>query len=305
MKRVLSYSGGKDSTAMYLLALEKGVEFEAVFADTGHEHEATYDYVRDLPRNTGGPEIRWVRQDFSANIERRQEWIRAHWPEDRIERAIELLQPTGIPFLDLCLWKGRFPSARRRFCTEFLKHVPVFEQVLEPYLDVGETVVSWQGVRREESASRALLPWHDTDDAGFINFRPIFDWTWQDVFEIHRRHGVEPNPLYTEGAGRVGCMPCIMVSKEELRNIYRRWPQHLERIAEWEVMVADVSKRGLATFFAADKTPGLHRTNPDARIPGAKDVALWSMTGRGGRLLDIFLVNGDVPVCQSLYGLCE
>ena len=59
MKRVLSISGGKDSTAMYLLALELGRDFTAVFADTGNEHEITYDYVRDLPRKTGGPEIRW------------------------------------------------------------------------------------------------------------------------------------------------------------------------------------------------------------------------------------------------------
>ena len=59
-KAVLSFSGGKDSTAMYLLALEQGVDFLPVFADTGHEHDLTYDYVRNISRLTGGPEIKWI-----------------------------------------------------------------------------------------------------------------------------------------------------------------------------------------------------------------------------------------------------
>lgn len=28
--------------------------------------------------------------------------------EERIYRALEILKPTGVPFLDLCMWKGRF-----------------------------------------------------------------------------------------------------------------------------------------------------------------------------------------------------
>lgn len=40
-RHVVSVSGGKDSTATYLLALEyTGGDFDAVFADTGNEHEA-------------------------------------------------------------------------------------------------------------------------------------------------------------------------------------------------------------------------------------------------------------------------
>lgn len=59
MKHVLSYSGGKDSTAMYLLALEQGWDFLPVFADTGNEHEITYDYVNSLAARSGGLCKRW------------------------------------------------------------------------------------------------------------------------------------------------------------------------------------------------------------------------------------------------------
>ena len=33
---IVNISGGKDSTATYLLALERGKPFRAVWADTGH-----------------------------------------------------------------------------------------------------------------------------------------------------------------------------------------------------------------------------------------------------------------------------
>ena len=48
-------------TALLLLAIERQAEnMQAVFADTGNEHDLTYEYVRYLAEATGVP-IRWVR----------------------------------------------------------------------------------------------------------------------------------------------------------------------------------------------------------------------------------------------------
>src|SRR5690606_11326977 len=63
VQHLVNVSGGKDSTATYLLALEHGRPFRAVFADTGNEHEITYEYVARLAERTGGPEIEVVRGD--------------------------------------------------------------------------------------------------------------------------------------------------------------------------------------------------------------------------------------------------
>lgn len=310
MKHVFSYSGGKDSTAMYLLGMEQGWDFLPVFADTGNEHEITYDYVRDLPARTGGPEIRWVKADFAEAIERKRRFVAEKWaqggvPRDRVDRALAVLRPTGVPFLDLCMLKGRFPSARARFCSSELKHVPVFEQVVAPLLEAGETVISWQGVRAEEGRRRAALPKLERLGGGLFNWRPLLRWTWQDVFEIHRRRGVEPNPLYMMGCGRVGCMPCIHARKGEIANIGARFPEHVERIAEWERLVSEASKRGVSSFFAHDKTPGDHQGRIDIPMPGIHQVMEWAKTSRGGRQYDIFQALIDPPQCSSLYGLCE
>lgn len=299
---VLSISGGKDSTAMWIYAVkELGVEVIPVFADTGHEHPMTYEYL-DYLESKLGPITR-VKADFTERIEKRREYVNTKWREEGvdeeiIQQALEVLYPTGNPFLDLALWKGRFPSTKARFCTQFLKREPIFDQVYIPLLEAGHTIVSWQGVRRQESPARANLPeWEDTPE-GIKIYRPILDWTVEQVFEMHERHGIEPNPLYMQGMGRVGCMPCINVNKAELFEIARRFPNEVERVLKWEQIVSKASKLGQATFFPARK--GDDKQTLD-------DWIEWSKTSFGGKQYDLVkaIEFEDVPLCSSVYGLCE
>ena len=123
---VISVSGGKDSTAMLLLAIERGTEnIRPVFCDTGNEHPLTYDYVRYLA-DAVSIEIEWVKADFSAAIERKRITVETKWreeciSEEKITDALSILHPTGNPFLDMIVCKGRFPSTRMRFCSIELK----------------------------------------------------------------------------------------------------------------------------------------------------------------------------------------
>lgn len=73
---IISVSGGKDSTALLLLAMERKTEnMQAVFADTGNEHQQTHDYVQYLHENVFP--IRRVVADFSQQtIEKRVEWAK-------------------------------------------------------------------------------------------------------------------------------------------------------------------------------------------------------------------------------------
>lgn len=160
---VITTSGGKDSLAQWLRAIENDVPHISVFADTGHEHPQTIEYLDYLESKLG--KIIRVKADFTRQIEGKRKFIAEKWPislveecgmstdeaEERIYRALEILKPTGVPFLDLCMWKGRFPSTKARFCTFELKHEPIRTQVIDPALDEHDEVISWQGVRGQES----------------------------------------------------------------------------------------------------------------------------------------------------------
>lgn len=297
---VISVSGGKDSLAQWLLAIENNIGHTPVFADTGHEHPQTMDYLDYLESRLGT--IKRVKADFSNRIANKRLFIEEKWPislvekcgmtteqaDSTVSRALEILHPTGVPFLDLCLWKGRFPSTRARFCTFELKHIPVKEQIIDPLLDEYDNVISWQGVRAEESPARRNLPEFEEDAdgrPGLCVYRPIHKWLHADVFAIARRHGIKPNPLYQQGCSRVGCMPCIHVNKAELAEIFRRWPEEIARVAEWERLVAAVSRRGNSTFFPSTSDP--HKS--ERRIEcitveayGIESYRDWAMTTRGG-----------------------
>lgn len=307
---VISVSGGKDSTAMLLLAIERKPDnLQAVFADTGNEHELTYDYVRYLEQATGVP-IRWVQADFSRQIAGKREYVLTKWAEkgmsqEAIDRAAAALAPTGVPFLDLCIWKGRFPSSKAAFCSEELKRNPITEQVQKPLLDSGDDVVSWQGIRRDESLRRRLLAENELklthqNGAELWNYRPILDWTADDCFAMHRKHGIKHNPLYAMGMGRVGCMPCINCRKDELLEISKRFPEAIARIRQWEEAVKQASKRLGATFFAAPSD------DPEWSSTQTIDVVVqWAKTSRGGKQYDFIRMQDDGPACTSVYGLCE
>ena len=312
MKHIVSISGGKDSTALLLLALERETpNLEVVFADTGHEHAQTYEYVRYLEDALSVP-IRWVRADFRMRIANKREFVVKQWakdgvPQAHIDRALELLVPTGNPFLDLCLWKGRFPSTKARFCTMELKHEPITNKVMAPALRNHRMVLSWQGVRRQESLARAKLYDFDFDAdlPGIVNYRPILRWKVEEVFAFHRRHGIKHNPLYEQGMGRVGCMPCIHARKDELREIGSRFPEEIERVAQWERLVSKTCKRGNTTFRSADS----HSFREDGKYNheehGIWQAVEWAKTSRGGRQYDLITSTEEPSMCSSIYGLCE
>lgn len=327
MRHVVNISGGKDSAACALLAADRGRPFELWMADTGNEHPATVSYAHDVAKFVGQP-LNIARADFTAQIEKKRAYVREKWPEkgvpdEVVMRALYALQPTGNPFLDLCIWKGRFPSRKAQFCTEFLKQKAVEDAIVGPALE-SSPICQWLGVRRDESLNRRNAPMFQRvrrvdKPHNMLLFRPIIHWTAQDVFAFAKAKGLRPNPLYKLGFGRVGCFPCINASKGELAQIGRIFPEVVERLTEWEAIVAAASKRSKATFFASDVTPegaaigaaarakgGLTPEESSAtKWPDASQVFDWAKTSRGGRQYSLLGLADDGLSCSSQYGLCE
>lgn len=373
IQHLVNVSGGKDSTATYLLAMESGRPFRAVFADTGNEHELTYEYVARLSERTGGPLVETVRADFTARLAAHRAFILANWPAElmagregswqwkpkrgslvgrpaiepapprnlyrsaterreggawrwllarkpmtpaeaytRTYRAAELNQPTGNPYLDMCIWKGFFPGRTRQFCTEELKVVPITQQVVIPMLANG-LVLQWLGIRAEESAKRAKDPRYNPGDLrGVTMWRPILAWTEEQVWKQHSKHGILPNPLYARHAarvagkrGRVGCYPCINENKEGIKLIADYDPPHIARIREWEKLVVDASKYGESSFFPAMTDPTDRDRVGLGRYSDIDAIVEWSRTTRGGRQMGMFFKDQPGGGCSHDMGLCE
>lgn len=317
--RVVSLSGGKDSTATALVAIElygrEACRF--VFADTGNEHELTYEYALSYLPEALGITVDVVRADFSAEFATKRANLariaageseaevygrrkfKYAWTKEAAARALELLHPTGNPFLDLCLVRGGFPSRKRQYCTQYLKRDPLTEYQLS-LAEEGLAVESWQGVRADESAARRWLPPYEYLGGSMSIYRPILRWNVRDVFEAHAVAGIEPNPLYRQGMSRVGCMPCINAQKAELLEISRRFPAEVERIAEWERLVSEVCRPRSPVSFFHIGTQG-----HGGQGSTIEHVVQWARTTRGGRQFSLLTDLSEPTACSSAYGLCE
>lgn len=278
MIRVCSVSGGKDSTALYCwMVQEFGIDgFRAVFADTGNEHPVTLNYVRNLHVMARGPAVEWVTADFTSIFDRQGK------------------EESGNPFLDMCIAKGRAPSAKAQFCTENLKMAPI-RAWLQKFRG-NEQVVMYTGIRRAESVKRSAykkIEWLDYYSC--LTIRPLIHWSTEEVFSFLKSAGVPPNPLYESGFTRVGCFPCIHARKSELARLPDWAWQKLE---EWEERIG-------RSWFAVGTVPGANSKFGEG-VPTVAQVREWSRTSRGGRQVDMFAPDAaDVPGCMSTWGICE
>lgn len=283
---IASISGGKDSAAMSLYLTELGLEHDRVFLDTGWEHEKTYAYLRGELAQKIGPIV-----------------------ELRNEK-----HPGGMA--DVVLAKGMFPSRTRRFCTQELKVYPM-QRYIRGLVDGGEDVVNAVGIRAAESASRSRMgEWEWSDGFDCETWRPLIAWSEQDVIDLHKRHGLRPSPLYLEGARRVGCWPCIMSAKEEIRRVAEADPARIDLIESLEERVAAKAAARYAakgesfvtlgynrpTFFQA--MGALRSEGKDGRMVPIREVVAWSRTAHGGKQYEMFAAGEGDAGCMR-WGLCD
>lgn len=268
MIHVVQFSGGKDSTALVLWARENlAGDVRYVFCDTGWEHGLTYAYVTSIDQALLGGKL------------------------------VRLKSAKYTDMVDLVTRKGRVPSTKARFCTEELKAFPTRDYLKT----LTDDYVVYQGVRADESAARreaGRRQWSDVYDCWVE--RPLYDWTVGDVFKLHAKHGIEPNPLYRLGAGRVGCFPCIMVNHGELKRLSETLPEVWERAATLE-------RAATRTFFPPDYIPVRFMRSRDeatgVAIPTVDDVRRYLLTATE---LQIKLFDTGRPSgCMSVYNLCE
>jgi len=218
---------------------------------------------------------------------------------EQAAQEVESILGWRSDFVRMAISETVFPSRNQRWCTRFLKFKPV-----KSFLQSKENPVNVVGIRREESRARSQAEEVEfADDMDAWVWRPIVSWSLDDVIACHKKHGIAPNPLYLQGASRVGCYPCIFARKEELSSLGDtrvRAIQLLEQHISW--FAAERARRagkpppkGGSTMF--------YESNSDESWP-IKKVMEWAKTSYGGRQFQLFAASPADAGCMR-WGLCE
>ena len=202
MKHIVSFSGGKDSTAMLLMMIEKGMPIDdIIFCDTGVEFPAMYDHINQVEKYIGRKvTILHGEHDFEF-------YLLNYEPKRKNKNWV------GI--------KGySFPSMQQRWCTAYLKR-DVFKRYLKKYK--GEEIKRYIGIAYDE-------PKRIKDKC-----YPLYDWqiTEKQALEYCYSKGFTWGGLYKH-FNRVSCWCCPLKGINELRKLRKFYPDLWDKLKDWQ-----------------------------------------------------------------------
>lgn len=252
---VVSMSGGKDSIAAYLKLLEMGVdntkvEFWHNCVDGAPNSQVFADWPFMESYNEKLAEAFGVPLYFS--------WLENGFRGEMLKRnAISASIISQTPHGDIALHRDEqrstpktrqmFPqqsgSLATRWCSSYLK-IDVANRALtnqERFNNSKTLFVT--GERREESPGRSRynqLQHHSVDrrhgrlGRTIDHWRPVLNFTEEQVWQIMERHKVLPNPAYRLGWSRSSCQICVFNSPKIWATMLQHFPERVHEIASYE-----------------------------------------------------------------------
>lgn len=231
----IAFSGGRSSAVMtkmcYQKAIADGTPVVVIFANTGAEHPATLDFVRDVEAHWGIP-IVWL----EAVVHHGERIGTTHKVV-----TYETANRTGDPLLQASIKYG-LPTALRPHCTERLKMNPI-----KSYLrSIGwepNTYSTAVGIRADEM-DRIRFPMLESGESVY----PLVDAgiTKEMVGAIM---SAEPFDLQLPGDHYGNCVTCPKKSFRKLMTIARDDASWFDLFAKIEAECAKVSVGGKPPEF--------------------------------------------------------
>lgn len=190
MKTVVSYSGGKDSTAMLLRLLELDEQVDdIVFADTGFEFPELYDYLDRIEKHIGRKvtRIKYTEKEFKE------------WMYGKVTRGKHKGLVRGFPLTGFPCWLTR--EAKIRPLTKLQKDFDIV----------------CVGIASDE-AHRC------SKEQGKIRY-PLVEWGWSEQDCVNYLNEKKLlNPLY-KNFNRLGCWFCPKQNDNSLYTLWKMYPK--------------------------------------------------------------------------------
>ena len=198
MTNLVSFSGGKDSTAMLLMLIEKGVHIdEIIFCDTGKEFPDMLKHIDDVEKYIGRPITR---------LKQHKNGFDYIFLEQKRSEKSKYKDKVGYGW----------PSAMRRWCTTTLKKKVFDSYVKEKY---GKEYTLFIGLAADEQKRVAR------NKDGRIKY-PLVDWgiTEKQALDYCYEKGFTWNGLYKHFK-RVSCYLCPLQRKNDWLTLKCNYPE--------------------------------------------------------------------------------
>lgn len=269
---IVFFSGGKDSVACFLWLIDQGIpvtkiELHHHLVD-GNEGSDLMDWPITTDYCTKFAEAFGVRMSFSwkeGGFER--EMLRKDAPTAPVHFYTQSGEKRQIGGNGGNNTRLKFPQVSAdlsvRWCSSYLK-IGVGESYIvnDPIFREGKTLVL-TGERAEESTARARYKTfepHRSDNRNGARvkrwvdvYRVVHGWSEQEVWDIIRKHRVNPHPAYHLGLGRTSCMACIFGSPKQWAMLKHYMPRQFIKIANYETQFNTTIKRGASVEDTAAK----------------------------------------------------
>lgn len=218
---VISFSGGKDSTCLLLMMLEKGMDIDYIlFCDTGMEFPEMYEHIKKVDK--------YISEKYGKHVtviksERTFEYY-----------ATEYEKVKGLN-------KGKhgygWPTMMNRWCTKALK-TSVVRKFLRAHGMNDSNTKMYIGIAADE-------PKRIKGDV-----YPLFEWgvTEADALQFCYDHGFDWGGLYKTHS-RLSCWCCPLQSLEDMKVLYRDFPQLWKKLEELNRKIINISNIENSYFF--------------------------------------------------------
>jgi len=132
-------------------------------------------------------------------------------------------------------WPAMSPDLRIRWCSPYVK-IDVFRRVLNNHpLYKDKKILVITGERREESANRAKYAEAEIHACNSKRrlvhaWRPVIDWSEQQVWDEYEKRKFLPHPAYILGWNRTSCFGCIFSTADLWAMMREIAPERFNRL---------------------------------------------------------------------------